>query len=305
MKRLAFSLFLLSAAVLCHGSESSHVLELPRKDVAAEAFKTEEMDFAGQKRPRILTPNYDIIAYRPHDGILAGERLEHLLNVWEWLFAEFVGKTENKQEQRRHRVILYRDEQEYGRYLARIDPAASRAKTNGYYSTPRKTAHFFSPESKVLPHEGTHQILIERFFPDHEPTFRNNFWVVEGIALFMETLNVGEKDYKIGNLLDNRLFAAKEYHFKHGYKMPIRQLTAMSAAEIHLSEEMIRIYSQSAALVHWLMFAEEGRYRKPLFELLRRTYLDEARPATLSELTGLSYEELDKKYAEFLMTIPE
>jgi hypothetical protein len=53
------------------------------------------------------------------------------------------------------------------------------------------------------------------------------------------------------------------------------------------------------------MFAAEGSHRKHFFELLRRTYRDSATPETLSELTGLSYEELDKKYVEFLKTIPD
>jgi hypothetical protein len=53
------------------------------------------------------------------------------------------------------------------------------------------------------------------------------------------------------------------------------------------------------------MFAEEGRYRGALFELLRRTYRNEATPETLSELTGLSYEELDARYEKFLKTIPD
>jgi len=204
---------------------------------------------------------------------------------------------------RPHRVIVYSNKEEYVFNLQHIDPFI--VQTNGYYFAPRKTAYFYSSESKVLFHEGTHQIFVERFFPDKKPAFRNNFWVVEGIALFMETLKVEENCYKIGNILDNRLYAAKIYQFEQDYNMPIRKLAAMSAAEIQASQEMIRIYSQSATLVHWLMFVEEGRYRSQLFELLRRTYFDTATPETLSELTEQSYEELDKHYVEFLKMVPD
>ena len=79
----------------------------------------------------------------------------------------------------------------------------------------------------------------------------------------------------------------------------------MSASEIQSSRQIQEIYRKSATLVHWLMFTSDGRYRKHLFELLQLTYLDEAKPETLSELVGLSYEELDKKYVEFLKTIPD
>jgi hypothetical protein len=121
----------------------------------------------------------------------------------------------------------------------------------------------------------------------------------------METLKVEEKHYKIGDILDNRLYAAKIYHSERNYNLPIRKLTAMSVREIQSSADIKKIYSQSATLVHWLMFANEGHYRKHLLELLRQTYLDSAKPETLSTLTGLSFEELDKKYVEFLERIPD
>jgi len=141
-------------------------------------------------------------------------------------------------------------------------------------------------------------------FHEKQPTFRNNFWAVEGIALFMETLKIEDKYYQIGDILADRLYAAK-VQSERGYRMSIQRLTAMSAAEIQSStEELLPIYRQSVALTHWLMLAEEGRYRPALFELLRQTYRNEATPETLSELTGLSYAELDARYAEFLNTIP-
>ena len=147
--------------------------------------------------------------------------------------------------------------------------------------------------------------MAERFFHEKQPAFRNNFWVVEGIALFMETLRIENKCYKIGDILADRLYAAK-YQFEQGTHLPIQKLTAMSSVEIQSrsSEDLNKIYRQSATLVHWLMFAEEGRYRKALFELLRQTYRDAATPEALSTLTGLSYEELDAQYVEFLKTIP-
>jgi len=302
MRQSLFLFFLLFFTALCTGTENGNTLVLPRNIEQLPAFKTE----ADNRKFRIVTNRYEITAPRLEDGILAGERLEHLFEVWRMLFAEFAAdpRIETVGDQPAFRVILYRDKQEYVRSLFWLDP--SIAQTNGYYSAPRKTAYFFSPDSKVLLHEGTHQIFTEHFFRGKKPAFRNNYWVVEGIALFMETLKVSEKCYKIGNILDDRLYAAKVYQFERNYTMPIRKLAAMSAEEVLASsDDMIKIYSQSAALVHWLMFAEEGGYRKHLFETFRRTYLDTAKPETLSELTGLSFDELDKKYVEFLKTIPD
>lgn len=302
MQRSLFLFFLLLSAVLCSGTEKGNTLVVPRNIEQLPAFKTEEVN----RKFRIVTNRYEITAPRLENGILAGERLEHLFEVWRLLFAEFVDGPviDDVRDQPSLQVILYRNKQEYVLSLFRFDSGI--VQTNGYYSAPKKTAYFFSPASKVLLHEGTHQIFTEHFFRDKEPAFCNNYWVVEGIALFMETLKIEEKCYKIGDILDDRLYAAKVYQFERNYNMPIRVLTAMSAEQVLASaDEMIKIYSQSAALVHWFMFANKGGYRKHLFETLRRTYLDTAKPETLSELTGLSFEELDKKYLEFLKTIPD
>ena len=245
---------------------------------------------------------FDITTARQEGGTLVGERLEHLACVWDWLLEEFLKDAKIEPMRHRHRVILYRNQREYIDNLWRIEPDIAR--TNGLYHPSRKTTYFFSTEAKILFHEGTHQILAERFFHEKSPAFRNNFWAVEGIALFMETLKTEKDRYRIGDILANRLYSAKIYRFEQNHNLPIRQLVAMNAAEIQLSKDLQKIYSQSATLTHWLIFAEGGRYREALFELLWRIYRDEATPETLSELTGLSYEELDAKYAKFLQTIP-
>ena len=301
----AVSMFvLLSITLFGNRVADNDTLKLPKKNVLPTAFQTEEVDVNGQQRVRILTDRYNITAHGAKEGNLAGERLEHLFHVWTLLAVEFLNELKFDPVPHHHQVVLHRDEQEYRQQIRRIEPFI-RQRTNGYYSAPRKKAYFYAPESKVLFHEGTHQIFLEHFFRENKPAFRNNFWAVEGIALFMETLKIEEDCYRIGNILDDRLYAAKIYQFERNYNLPIRKLTAMSVEEIQENRNILSIYSQSAALVHWLMFAESGRYRKHLFELLRQTYLDTAKPETLSELTGLSYEELDRRYVEFLQTIPD
>ena len=300
MKQFTFLLILLLSVVLCNGAENSNTLVLPRKNDGALSLKAEEIN----NRHQILTDHYDITSFRLEDGTHVAERLEHLFNVWKLLAAKYLKETANEPPLHRHRVIIYRDKQEYVLHLFRVEPFIER--TNGFYFPLRKTAYFFSPlETKVLFHEGTHQILEEHLFREGTPTLRNNFWVVEGIALLMETLKIEAESYKIGDILADRLYSARIYRFEQNHNLPIQRLAAMSSTEIQSSANLQEIYSQSATLVHWLMFADEGRYRAALFELLRRTYSGSARPETLSELTGLSFEELDTRYAEFLKTIPE
>jgi hypothetical protein len=296
--RITTTFILLLIPCFCKGEVNSNTLELPKKNVAAE---TRILCF-GPQDYNVWTDHYDIRTDQL-EGYKISEQLEHLYNVWQLLFTKQINKEESKPAEHRHNVRLFKGKEEYVQYLQRIDPAI--AQSNGYYYPPKKTAYFFSTETKIIFHEGTHQLLAEHFFHETKPTFQNNFWVAEGIALFMETLKIEDECYKIGDVLADRLYSSKVYRFKRNHRLPIEKLTAMSAVEIQSSADLQKIYSQSATLVHWLMFADNGRYRGALFELLRKTYDNSAKPETLSKLTGLSYEELDKKYEEFLKTIPE
>ena|GEM_PF-2225895 len=320
-KILPFILFGVSAlgyGIVCYGEEErytgeNHTLTLargpePPGSSSGLSFHIEPIEFLEQKRYRILTEHYDIISACRETGISAGTQLSHLFQAGHLLFAEHFEMPKrpdspDTDSPDRHRVIIYRDKQEYAAELLPVEP--SIRLTNGLYFAPKKTIYLYEAAPKNLYHEGTHQIFLEYFFKETAPTFRNNFWAVEGIALFMETLTIQEKYYQAGNVLADRLFAAKKYHFERNYRMPIRQLASMGAIEVQSSAERQQIYSQSAAIVHWLLFAEGGKHRNALFELIRQVYLGTSTPTSLSELTGLSFDELDKKYAEFLALIPD
>jgi hypothetical protein len=64
------------------------------------------------------------------------------------------------------------------------------------------------------------------------------------------------------------------------------------------------LYSESSGLAHFLMHASGGRYRDVLVDYLIVVYSAHDRPSTLSELSGKSYEELDREYRAFIEAIP-
>ena len=90
---------------------------------------------------------------------------------------------------------------EYDHALARVQPGIA-GKTLGVYLEKMKTAYFFAPtednqEEKELSqitiwHEATHQLFAERIPTRKVSGLKNNFWIVEGIACFMETLQKEE-----------------------------------------------------------------------------------------------------------------
>ena len=61
-----------------------------------------------------------------------------------------------------------------------------------------------------------------------------------------------------------------------------------------------QIYSQSAGLADFFMHAQAGRLREPFVRYLGDIYSGRATPRSLVEITGVSYESLDRDYRAFM-----
>lgn len=256
------------------------------------------------------------------EGVRTIRRLEHLYRAWKLLFFEYLFSEETLVRMfrarpdgsmpPRHEVFLYRNRKDYVENLKGLDRRI--AQTNGYYYPDRSRAYFFpvDPEMdeftsevvrKTLFHEGTHQ-LFQEARRTKLPGSRSNFWLVEGIAMFMETLRIEEDRYVLGDPEDDRLYAAKAHKTRHDFYVPFGALVKIGGARFQAHPQIVRLYSQSAGMTHFLMFWEEGRYRGAVVALLRQLYDGTDRADSLEKLTGLTSEELDARYAEFLETVP-
>lgn len=235
------------------------------------------------------------------------------------------------------KVTIYRNKNDYIADLIKIEP--NIANTNGYYLPKQKRAYFYavSPKSKksinsdnsnnsdnsdnsdesdeseesvrrALYHEGSHQLFYEprsTSRPNEPPGSRCNGWLVEGLAMFMETLRTDDNYYILGNILDTRLYAAKYNEQELNFYAPFGQLVKMGMNDLQRQKELSKIYSQSSAMTHFLMFAENGKYRDALLKLIKAIHNGTDKPESLAKFTNCTYEELDKKYKEFLKTIPD
>ncbi|MEX2560159.1 MAG: hypothetical protein WD403_09610, partial [Pirellulales bacterium] len=65
-------------------------------------------------------------------------------------------------------------------------------------------------------------------------------------------------------------------------------------------ERIAMLYSQAAGLAHFLMHYDQGRYRDALVDYLLAVYSGRDRQSSLAELTGTSFDELDRQYREFV-----
>jgi hypothetical protein len=279
---------------------------------------------------QIVTEHYDLLTnHSLEEGVRMSRRLEHLYQAWTMLFFNMFLNEEKLTKLftesspiillPRHQVYVFRDKQDYVYFLQDSEQGfeSQLRESNGFYHPQRFISYFFPVSAdmdtfnadtvrRALYHEGTHQLFQEACPKSNFSGMRNNFWIVEGMAMFMETFRIEENQYKLGNQEDSRLFAAKVHRFDSEYffYLPFAETVTLGRKGFQTHPRLARLYSQSAGMTHFLMFHQNGRYRQATLELLQQVYTGTARPNSLSKLTGRSYQELDQEYTEFLKTVP-
>lgn len=240
-----------------------------------------------------------------------GRRLEELHLVWRQLFADY-WFTQAELERRfdggasrlvepNHKVMLFANKTQYVDYLKRDQPGIEVSL--GYYAERPRTAYFYNDSNTVATqfHEATHQLFHERQRRAKSAGIDDNFWVVEGVATYMESMQKGTGYYVVGGPGAYRLQFARYRALTEQFYVPLNKFVAMGRAETQAAgENLPRLYSQAAGLAHFFMDAEDGKYRRAFVEYLDAVYRDKADAATLARLTGKRYEELDAEYLKFL-----
>jgi hypothetical protein len=208
-------------------------------------------------------------------------------------------------------VHYYRTREEYIQTLVQKVPQV--AITNGLYHNGDRVAYFYHDPKEnndsTLFHEATHQIFYETRF-DNPRTAQGvgeaaNFWIIEGIACYMESLKTQNGQQTLGDPAFVRFYWARNRFLREGYYVPLAQFAAMGMRQFQnqSEEDLSRNYSQSSGLVHFFMHYEGGLYRDALIEHLSQIYEPGKRftpPQSLAELTGVPFAELDQQYKDYL-----
>lgn len=249
-------------------------------------------------------------------GVALARKLELLHCVWSQLFAGFVidqpelvrrfqGKPPRERGIRQHEVVYFRTRGEYNDALRRLQPKIEM--TLGIYFDTERTAYFFDGEDQdvgTLWHEATHQLFSESRPTAREVGRKHNFWAIEGVACYMESLtpSADGRYATLGEPDAGRLPAARQGLLADQFYVPLAELTAMSMADLQAHADIAKIYSQSAGLVTFFLHAEEGRYRQAFVDYLRAIYDGRADENTLARLTGRSYADLDEEYRKWMQS---
>jgi hypothetical protein len=273
---------------------------------------------------RIETEHYEVTTnHSLQAGVALARRLEQLYSAWWQLFAGyhltaksarqmFAQGRSPRQRTKKHKVIYFRNRAQYDAALGRLQPGIV-GKTLGVYFEKLKTAYFFAAaegdaEEKELEritvwHEGSHQLFAEMIPARKVSELENNFWIVEGIACFMETLQASDGYFTLGGMQEGRLPAARIRLEQDQYYVPFDRLVAYSAADVQRDPNYRTLYTQAAGQAAFLMLADGGRLRAATIDYLRDIYRGRARPETLALKAEQRLSDLDDAYREFLSDV--
>jgi len=262
----------------------------------------------------VQTEHYTILTNHSIEaGVQLGQKLERLYRLWSQIFIRYYaseahvvglfdgrGRTA-KIEPPKFSVVFFRNRDDYNRTLRRAVPNIGISV--GFYSEGTATAYFFAGEDyadRTLYHEATHQLFHQSRPVAADVGRKANFWIVEGIAMYMESLRRQDDDYVLGGFEDQRMHAARVRLLRDGFYVPLEELTAYGMEKVHQDPRIATLYSQAAGLANFLVYYDGGRYRDALVAYLSAVYDGRDTPDSLAELTGTTYAELDRQYRAFI-----
>jgi hypothetical protein len=210
---------------------------------------------------------------------------------------------------KRHQVTYFHDKQQYVDALKALQPKIEMSI--GYYSDAARTAYFFAsdqPYLGTLNHEASHQLFRETPPASVDPGRKNNFWIFEAIACYMESLEEHQlmdgESYgsylTVGGANAGRVPAARQRLQDDHFYVPFRELVTYGASELQHDPRVTTLYSQIAGQAWFLMHADHGRYRDALMKYLVDFYTGHTTVDTLEKLTGEKFEQLDQQYADYM-----
>ena len=251
-------------------------------------------------------------------GAELGEKLEQLYNVWKRLFIRYyatqqqvMGLFDVRSRGRpiklpRHNVVYFRDRDDYNKSLKNAFPDIG-ISTGVYVENTRRAYFFAGPgySDRTLQHEATHQLFHESR-PVAKTVCQNaNFWIVEGIATYMESLrkenaNTGDARFVLGGFDDIRMIAARHRLLEDDFYVPLSELCGYGMERIQSDPRVATLYSQMAGLTNFLVYYDGGRYRDAMVAYLHAVYNGSKDPNILPKLTGAAFGTLDKQYRKFM-----
>ena len=124
-----------------------------------------------------------------------------------------------------------------------------------------------------------------------DPGRKNNFWIVEAVACYMESLAehrlLDDEPYgaywTAGGENEGRVPAARKRLLDDQFYVPLRELSTSGMRDLQHDGRLPMIYSQISGQVLFIMHADGGRYRQPLMNYLIAVYTEHCRSGDAGE----------------------
>lgn len=269
---------------------------------------------------RFDTANFQIVSRTDAATTIAtAQQLERFYVLWTQVFypfwappgvtqARLDGRDTRWQPRREFKVVLCKDRRDYLQTLGVSE--TNIGVSVGYYNPELRMAFFYSdPNLNItLHHELTHQLLNEgsQLKGGNRAGVEQAFWMVEGIALYMESLVDYGDHWSIGGWLAPRLQSARYRAIHDGYWPAWDDFNAGTMEKWKADPEITRLYTHAAGLTHFFL---DKHFEAPEFDMdesravfyasLASLYQAGKHDQKLQEVIGAS--DAQKNYLHFLL----
>ncbi len=233
-----------------------------------------EFGWPAKSYSRIETPNFQLTTRAgKKESVELARQLETFYALWQqvfyplWARPGFIEKklsgsyTPWKPSRDEIEVVLLRDREDYLDFLGVAEK--NIGVSVGYYR-PQARKSFFYPapnSSATLFHELTHQLLAEATHIGAQVDVGSDrdFWLVEGIALYMESLANRGNYWTLGGVESPRLQTARYRAVRDGFWPAWSEFTAGSMDSWKQDPNIARLYTHAAGLTHVFLDGLDGQ----------------------------------------------
>lgn len=243
---------------------------------------------------------------------------------------EAASQRSSNRKKKQLEVYYYATREEYQKQVeGKVPP---NLETNGLYWEDDQRSYFFENPGRTgfstLYHEATHQILdmatrearniaarARGLKSKQRPPYKwklgenSNFWVLEGIACYFESFDMENGHISVGNPEYVRFDTACQRIVdpQFAFFVPTQTFMQLGQQEFQHHPQISQLYTQGAGFAHFLMHYEDGLYRDDLTTLLSAIYRPDPSDAlhepSLPEITGVTYDELDRQYHSHMQSL--
>ncbi len=261
---------------------------------------------------RVSTDHFEIISQRD-ERVTAelADLCELTYQVWMLVFPDFAdGGRANAanlpNQPPRFKVVLFRDQETYGKLLRSLEPNIKVSK--GYYNPTGSMSFFFWDGAKTqdtIIHELTHQFFHES--PEQKPAIDTDrdpgFWVIEGIAQYMESMSIrsvgGARVVELGGW-DSKCLQAGRYRRLHDqYWVEWDEFRGASGKQFRTGPDLSKWYSQACGLTHYWMDGSKEQ-RAVFYDYMKAVYA--GNESAVTELLVKDSDELRTNYDKYLLS---